>query len=125
MLIWRVRSDVMTNAPVRYIVALATMLKATVDPSLFIYFEYANEVWNWGFEVAGYNLHAANASVLDDGDPHRFNYDGCNNPGCDGFCFDVVLDHFSRSFPAPCRLPRVPHTGSVWGAPEVTRAHLA
>ena len=29
-----------------YIVNLAKLLKATVDPSLFIYYEYANEVWN-------------------------------------------------------------------------------
>ena len=64
-----------------YIVNLAKLLKATVDPSLFIYFEYANEVWNWQFEVATFNLHAANASVLNNGDPNNFNYDGCNNSG--------------------------------------------
>jgi hypothetical protein len=31
-----------------YIVQLATLMKKNADPSLFIYYEYANEVWNWG-----------------------------------------------------------------------------
>ena len=38
-------------------------------------------MWNWQFEQATYNLHAANASVLVDGDPFRLNYDGVNNSG--------------------------------------------
>ena len=63
-----------------YILALAKLLKETVDPSLFIYYEYANEVWNWQFEVATYNLREANTSV-NSGDPHRFNYDNITNPG--------------------------------------------
>ena len=61
--------------------AQAKLLKATLDPTLFIYFEYANEVWNWQFEVATYNLHTANASVLVHGDPNRLNYDNCSNTG--------------------------------------------
>ena len=64
-----------------YIIRLAKLLKATLDPTLFIYFEYANEVWNWQFDVATYNLHTANGSVLVHGDPNRLNYDNCSNTG--------------------------------------------
>ena len=64
-----------------YVINLAKLLKATVDPTLFIYYEYANEVWNWQFEVATYNLHMANASVVVHGDPNRLNYDNSSNTG--------------------------------------------
>jgi hypothetical protein len=43
--------------------------------------EYSNEVWNWSFEQATYNLQMANRSVVVDGDPFRLNYDSCNNTG--------------------------------------------
>lgn len=69
------------HADDEYIINLATLLKAAVDPTLFIYYEYANEVWNWQFEVATYNLHMANASVLAHGDPNHLNYDNCSNEG--------------------------------------------
>ena len=39
------------------------------------------QVWNWQFEVAGYNLHMANASVLVHGDPNHLNYDNASNAG--------------------------------------------
>ena len=38
-------------------------------------------MWNWQFEVAAYNLHMANASVLVHGDPNNLNYDNSSNPG--------------------------------------------
>ena len=79
-----VQRDMWINIPAHatddYILELARLLFATVDPSLSIYYEYSNEVWNWEFEQTSYSLHAANASVLA-GDPYRFNYDACNNPG--------------------------------------------
>ena len=52
-----------------------------LNPTNNIYLEYSNEVWNWGFPQAVANLHAANESVLRDGDPHHLNYDNCSNPG--------------------------------------------
>ena len=33
------------------------------------------QVWNWQFEVATYNLHMANTSVVVHGDPNHLNYD--------------------------------------------------
>lgn len=80
-----VQRDIWINIPAHatddYIIQVATLLLANVDPSLFIYYEYSNEVWNWQFEQATYNLHMANSSVVNDGDPNRLNYDGCNNTG--------------------------------------------
>ena len=52
-----------------------------LNPTNNIYVEYSNEVWNWQFRQATDNLHAANYSVLHDGDPHHLNYDNSNNPG--------------------------------------------
>jgi hypothetical protein len=37
--------------------------------------------WNWQFAQTHYAFLAANASVTQDGDPFKFNYDACNNPG--------------------------------------------
>ena len=37
--------------------------------------------WNWQFAQTHYSFLAANASVTQDGDPFRFNYDNCSNPG--------------------------------------------
>jgi hypothetical protein len=80
-----VQRDVWINIPAHasdnYVLQLAALFKATLDPTLFIYYEYSNEVWNWQFEQATYSLHAANASVLADGDPFHLNYDGCGNVG--------------------------------------------
>ena len=101
--------DLWLNIPAHatddYILQLATLLLASVDPSLFIYYEYSNEVWNWvgfflslrgfpffpshaslstspqEFEQADYNLNEANRSVVQDGDPNLLNYDHCNNAG--------------------------------------------
>lgn len=80
-----VSRDMWINIPAHasddYILQLAQLLYATVDPTLNVYYEYSNEVWNWSFEQATYALQAANASVVVDGDPHNFNYDNCSNPG--------------------------------------------
>ena len=39
-----------------YINQLATLFATELDPNLTIYLEYSNEVWNWIFEQAHYNL---------------------------------------------------------------------
>lgn len=80
-----VQRDMWINIPAHadddYILQLATLLHDSLDLSLFIYYEYSNEVWNWQFEQASYNLRMANASVLLDGDPFRLNYDNVSNAG--------------------------------------------
>ena len=51
-----VQRDVWINIPAHssddYIAQLAALLHASLDPSLAIYYEYSNEVWNYQFEQA-------------------------------------------------------------------------
>jgi hypothetical protein len=80
-----VQRDMWINIPAQasddYVLQLARLLFVSVDPSLNIYYEYSNEVWNWQFRQATYSLEAANTSVMVDGDPFHFNYDLIDNPG--------------------------------------------
>jgi hypothetical protein len=80
-----VQRDIWINIPAHasddYIIQIAQLLLANVDPSLYIYYEYSNEVWNWQFEQATYNLKMANTSVVIDNDPYNLNYDMVNNTG--------------------------------------------
>ena len=69
------------NATDDYILHVARLMLSDLNPSNNIYVEYSNEVWNWQFRQAVDNLHAANESVLKDGDPNKLNYDNCSNPG--------------------------------------------
>ncbi len=69
------------NATDDYILNVARLMLSELNPTNNIHVEYSNEVWNWGFRQATDNLHAANESVLKDGDPHHLNYDNCNNVG--------------------------------------------
>eukprot|EP00040_Diaphanoeca_grandis_P008054 m.43639 g.43639 ORF g.43639 m.43639 type:complete len:336 (+) comp19429_c1_seq2:37-1044(+) len=68
------------NATQEYVVGLATLLKETLKPNLNIFVEYANEVWNWMFKVAHWNLNEAIAEVAA-GDKAQLNFDKCNNQG--------------------------------------------
>jgi len=43
--------------------------------------EFSNEVWNGGFPQYHGNVAAANDSVINQGDPHHFNYDNISNVG--------------------------------------------
>ena len=38
-----------------YVIEFATRLKDTLNPNLKLYVEYSNEVWNYGFDQAGYS----------------------------------------------------------------------
>ena len=60
-----------------YVKSLATLLKSSLDPSLHVYVEYSNEVWNWGFSQATWNLNQA-ASDVAAGDPD-LNFDKVND----------------------------------------------
>ncbi len=59
--------DVWINIPDQadsdYVTQLATLLHTTLDPSLHVYVEYSNEVWNYSFGQAGRNQAAAEAIV--------------------------------------------------------------
>lgn len=54
---------------------------APLDPSLNLYIEYSNELWNYagGFTQSFYNRDEAISEVNDDGDPYSYDYDNCNN----------------------------------------------
>lgn len=75
--------DIWINVPAManaaYVKNLATVLAKRVDPSLHIYVEYSNEVWNWGFQQAQWNLAQAKAEVAKGGSP--LNSDGNANEG--------------------------------------------
>ncbi len=51
------------QADADYVIQLATLLHATLDPSLHVWVEYSNEVWNYSFGQAGRNQAAAEAIV--------------------------------------------------------------
>ena len=50
----------------QYVKNLAELCKKRLDPSLKLYIEYSNEVWNWGFEQATYNKNVAEAEATKD-----------------------------------------------------------
>ena len=54
------KADIWINVPVAasddYIYQLANLVKNQLDPELNVYVEYSNEVWNWGFSQAHWNL---------------------------------------------------------------------
>ena len=39
-----------------YLTEFAKMVKTKLDPDLKVYVEYSNEVWNWGFQQAGWMI---------------------------------------------------------------------
>lgn len=62
-----------------YVVQLATLLKNTLRPSLHIYVEWSNEVWNGQYAETPRNQAAALAEIAAGNSP--LNYDGQTNPG--------------------------------------------
>ena len=50
----------------QYVKNLAELCKKRLDPSLKLYVEYSNEVWNWSFEQATHNMNMANADAAKD-----------------------------------------------------------
>lgn len=47
-----------------YIAQFARLVREKLDPSLKVYLEYSNEVWNWGFHQAGWMLRSPLAGAL-------------------------------------------------------------
>jgi len=81
-LVNEVGTDIWINIPHmandNYVTQLANLLLQKLSPSSNLYLEYSNEVWNWQFVQATWNLNQAIAEVQA-GDPNRLNYDNCNN----------------------------------------------
>lgn len=79
----RTQKDAWINVPVEadddYVHQLAALIHNRLSPKLHVYVEYSNEVWNWGFQQAGWNLAQAKAEVVAGGSP--LNYDGSTNEG--------------------------------------------
>eukprot|EP01121_Diplochlamys_sp_Union-15-3_P006926 TRINITY_DN1747_c0_g1_i4.p1 TRINITY_DN1747_c0_g1~~TRINITY_DN1747_c0_g1_i4.p1 ORF type:complete len:483 (-),score=108.00 TRINITY_DN1747_c0_g1_i4:170-1567(-) len=67
-----------------YVKQLATLFKQNLNSNLNLYYEYSNEVWNWSFSQATWNLNAA-ATEVNAGDPNKLNYDNCNNKAYWGY----------------------------------------
>lgn len=69
--------DIWINVPVAaddgYVRELAKLLNETLDPTLNIYVEHSNEVWNPGFRQYAYNLAAADAEVNANRDTSNLN----------------------------------------------------
>lgn len=59
-----------------FVTNLAELCKRRLDPSLKLYVEYSNEVWNWGFEQATYNKNRAEAESAND---PKMSWDGANS----------------------------------------------
>jgi hypothetical protein len=61
------KKDVWINVPAEanaaYVQALAKLMYNKLDPSLHLYIEYSNEVWNYDFAQQAYNQSAAEAEV--------------------------------------------------------------
>jgi hypothetical protein len=77
------KKDIWINVPHQatddYVTNLAQLFKQNLDPTLNLYIEYSNEVWNWQFEQATWNLNFAIDEVTNKGDPNHLNYDLCGN----------------------------------------------
>jgi hypothetical protein len=73
--------NVQFNATDDYILHIAQILFKNLNPRSNIYLEFSNEVWNGGFPQYHGNVAAANDSVINQGDPHHFNYDDISNVG--------------------------------------------
>ncbi len=67
-----------------YVIQLASLLKASLNPLLNVYVEYSNEVWNSDFSQNAANLNAAINEVNNGADP-SLNYDHADNKWYWGF----------------------------------------
>ena len=58
-----------------YILQFATLLKQQLDPSLAVYVEYSNEIWNGGFSQFAWNYNQALQMVNNGTFEPIFNFD--------------------------------------------------
>jgi len=75
------KKDIWVNVPHMatddYVRQFAQLLKQNLDADRNVYVEYSNEVWNWQFQQATWNLDEAVKEVNAGGSP--LNYDGSTN----------------------------------------------
>jgi hypothetical protein len=73
--------DLWVNVPIGasddYVAKMATLFHNTLDPSLHLYVEYSNEVWNYTFQQFHVNYSNAQAEVA--ANPGDLNFDNANN----------------------------------------------
>jgi hypothetical protein len=78
-------ADIWINIPFGatddYVLNVAQVMLNQLNPTINIYVEYSNEVWNYIFTQAGANFQAASDSVLNSSDPLHLAYDNNTNPG--------------------------------------------
>ena len=72
--------DAWLNIPVHasddYVRQLARLIRDNVNPSVKLYLEYSNELWNYGFDQFDWNFNKAQQEVADGS---NLDYDGSNN----------------------------------------------
>ncbi len=72
--------DIWINVPHKaddnYIYQLASLMYNTLNPNLKVYVEYSNELWNWGYSQAGWNLQQA---IIEGNNGGNINYDNIND----------------------------------------------
>ncbi|CAF4654787.1 unnamed protein product [Rotaria sp. Silwood1] len=75
--------DIWINIPYgatdEYVLNVAQLMLNQLNPTINIYVEFSNELWNLIFAQATANLKATNDSVLNQGDPLRLAYDNSAN----------------------------------------------
>ena len=83
----QINRDIWINIPCNanddYVTQCATLLKANLNPTINVYIEYSNEVWNWSFSQFNDNLNAAKSEVAaggstlnNDGSTDQYNWSG-------------------------------------------------
>ena len=60
-----------------YVANLALLIKNQLNSTINLYIELSNEIWNWQFWQATWNLNTATSM----GNQSVLNYDNINNPG--------------------------------------------
>ncbi len=96
----KLKADPWFNIPhladANYMAAFAKLVKATLDPSLTLYIEHSNEVWNWGFEQAQYANKASHKRWGDIGDGFMQWHGMRTAKMCDIFKNNVFKDQTKR-----------------------------
>ena len=69
--------DIPASADDDYIRQLAQLLKAQLEPTLNVYIEHSNEIWNFGFIQYAWNKARANEEVK--AGTARYDFDHCGN----------------------------------------------
>ncbi|TWT83673.1 hypothetical protein CA13_51400 [Planctomycetes bacterium CA13] len=80
----------------QYITEMAKLVRDRLDPSLKVYVEYSNEVWNWQFQQAHWNLHSKRLGEL----LEKQNIEGWKQGTTPEFNdFDVAANQVGTNFP--------------------------